>query len=156
MVPEATSPMEAQLENDVELAARTRVPVLISARPELALSIARTIATRSGRAGKTAMRVCDTAAGDDIRAALTSSRGGETGAKESAILLLREVHLLSRTDQAAVMAILDLRPLRSPDDTPRLIATSSVSLYERVRQGAFDAALFHRLNVIHIVPPGGT
>lgn len=156
MVPEATSPMEAQLENDVELAARTRVPVLISARPERALSIARTIATRSGRAGKDAMRVCDAAAGDDIRGALTSPRGGETVAGEGAILLLREVHLLSRTDQAAVMGMLDLRPLRPAGDPPRLIATSSVSLYERVRQGAFDAGLFHRLNVIHIVPAGST
>jgi DNA-binding NtrC family response regulator len=34
--------------------------------------------------------------------------------------------------------------------------TSSVSLFDRVRQGAFDERLFRRLNAIHImVPPNG-
>jgi DNA-binding NtrC family response regulator len=39
---------------------------------------------------------------------------------------------------------------------PRLIVTSSVSLFDRVLQGTFDDRLFHRLNVIHIMVPPGT
>jgi DNA-binding NtrC family response regulator len=31
------------------------------------------------------------------------------------------------------------------------VASSSVSLFDRVQQGAFDARLFYRLNVVHVV-----
>jgi hypothetical protein len=146
---------EFELEDDLEIAARTRVPVLITAPPDRALSIAQAIATRNDPAGVASMRVCDSAAGDDVMAALAETRLEES-MNGGTTFLLREVHMLSETEQEAVMRLLDMRPFRAVDEVPRLITTSSVSLFDRVREGAFDERLFHRLNTIHImVAPNG-
>jgi transcriptional regulator of acetoin/glycerol metabolism len=144
---------EADLEDDVEIAARTRVPVLITAPPEKALSIAQAIATRTNPAGAAAMRVCDTSAGDDVMAALAENRLKASMSRGTTTFLLREVHMLSEIEQEAIMRLLDTRPSRALDETPRIITTSSVSLFDRVQQGAFDERLFHRLNAIHIMVP---
>ena len=148
---------ELDLEDDLEIAARTRVPVLITAPPDRALSIAQAIATRNDPSGAATMRVCDSAAGDDVMAALAENRLQESMNRGATTFLLREVHMLSEIEQEAVMRLLDTRPFRAVDDTPRIITTSSVSLFDRVRQGAFDERLFHRLNAIHIMvaPNGG-
>ena len=65
-------------------------------------------------------------------------------------LLLREVHALGEAEQAEIA-----RVVGGPDsprvNAPRIISTSSVSLFDRVRKGAFDERLFYRLNVVHIV-----
>lgn len=143
--------MEAELEDDVEIAARSRVPVLISAPPGHALTIARNIAARTRPAGATGMQICDSAAGDDIVAALTENRLKSAMGQGRTTFLLQEVHMLSEIEQEAIMNLLDSRPMRPVDEMPRIITTSSISLYDRVRQGAFDARLFHRLNAIHIV-----
>ena len=147
---------ECDLEDDLEIAARTKVPVLITAPPDRALSIAQAIATRNNPGGAAAMRVCDSAAGDDVMAVLAENRLQESMNAGATTFLLREVHMLSELEQEAVMRLLDTRPFRALDQTPRLITTSSVSLFDRVRQGAFDERLFHRLNTIHImVAPNG-
>ena len=148
------SHLENELEDDVAIAARSRVPVLITASPERALSIARDIISRAALGdapGSGGIQVCDTSAGDDLVAALAESRlkssdGGTT-------FLLKEVHMLSEVEQEAMMKLLDNRRSRSVNELPRLITTSSVSLFDRVQNGSFDAKLFHRLNVIHIVVP---
>jgi transcriptional regulator of acetoin/glycerol metabolism len=161
MVTEAQAYLDSQLEDDVEIAARSRVPVLISASPDRALKIAREIADRAARAarnGATArMQICDSAAGDDIVAALTENRLKAAMGEGTTTFLLQEVHMLSEIEQEAIMRLLDTRPMRPLDETPRIITTSSISLFDRVKQGAFDARLFHRLNAIHIVasPDGG-
>lgn len=153
MVSEERSYLESLLEEDVEIAARSRVPVLITAPPDRALEIARDIAERSARSGPARMQICDLAAGGDIVAALTENRIRAAAREGTTTLLLQEVHMLSEIEQEAIMSLLDTRPLRPIDDTPRIISTSSVSLFDRVLQGAFDPRLFHRLNVIHIVVP---
>jgi hypothetical protein len=151
MVAEETFSGEAALEEDLAIAARARVPVLISAPPERALTIARTIATRSDPAGTETMRVCDTAAGEDVLAALAENRLLTSEGQGPTTFLLREVQMLTESQQAAVMRLLDTHPLRAVEETPRIITTSSVSLFDLVKQGSFDARLFSRLNVIHIV-----
>lgn len=151
MSPETQLSLEAELEDDVEIAARSRVPVLISAPPDHALTIARKIASRTRPAGATGMQICDSAAGDDIVAALTENRLQSAMGEGRTTFLLQEVHMLSEIEQEAIMNLLDTRPTRPVDEMPRIITTSSISLYDRVKQGAFDARLFHRLNTIHIV-----
>lgn len=156
MSPHTWSYLEEQLEDDVEMAARSRVPVLITAPPERALRIARDIASRAaqgGPPGSGGMQVCDTAAGDDIVAALAENRLKASMGGGTTTFLLQEVHMLSEIEQEAIMNLLDTGPTRPIDETPRIITTSSVSLFDRVQQGAFDAKLFHRLNAIHIVVP---
>jgi Sigma-54 interaction domain len=153
VVVEETFTGETALDEDLAIAARTRVRVLITASPERALTIARAIATRSHPAGAEGMWVCDTAASVDALSALAECRLLSSGHRGPTTFLLREVHMLTESQQAAVMRLLDSSPLRAVEETPRIITTSSVSLFDRVKQGSFDARLFHRLNVIHIVAP---
>ena len=152
MVAATRSALE-ELEDDVDIAARSRVPVLITAPPGRALSIARAITARSAPAGGARMQICDSAAGDDILAALSEGRLRAAMGIGTTTFVLQEVHMLSEIEQEAVNKLLDTRPNRPLDDMPRIITTSSVSLFDRVRQGAFDDRLFHRLNTIHIVVP---
>lgn len=154
MSPERRPYVEKELEDDVEIAARSRVPVLITAPPDRALRIARDITSRAaqgGPAGSGALQVCDTAAGDDVVAALTENQPHGSMGGGTTTFLLKEVHMLTETEQGAMMKLFETRRSRPVDEMPRIIATSSVSLFDRVQQGSFDAKLFHRLNVIHIV-----
>jgi Sigma-54 interaction domain len=63
-------------------------------------------------------------------------------------LVIHEVHGLNEAQQTALLRLLET-------DTDcgrcRIIATSSTSLFDRVREGTFLETLFYRLNVIHIV-----
>jgi transcriptional regulator of acetoin/glycerol metabolism len=129
------------------------VAVLITAPPEQALEIAQEIASRASRNGAARLQVCDLAAGDDVVAALIENRLKAGANEDNRTLVLQEVHLLSEIEQETVMKMFDARLTRPISHSPRIIATSSVSLYERVSDGVFDARLFHRLNVIHIIVP---
>jgi DNA-binding NtrC family response regulator len=64
------------------------------------------------------------------------------------------VDALDATQQAAFMAALGQIP-RHGEHACRIIATTTVWLYDRVRQGSFNADLFYRLNTIHIRLDGG-
>jgi DNA-binding NtrC family response regulator len=99
------------------------------------------------------MQVCDSAAGDDILAALSEGKLRVAMGSGTTTFVLQEVHMLSEIEQEAVNKLLDSRPDRALDDMPRIITTTAVSLFDRVTQGAFDDRLFHRLNTIHIVVP---
>jgi hypothetical protein len=64
--------------------------------------------------------------------------------------LLTEVHTFGAGGQAALAELVGARHDGQFRETRRIISTSSVSLFERVREGVFDEDLFYRLNVIHI------
>ncbi|MEF3264363.1 sigma-54 factor interaction domain-containing protein, partial [Campylobacter jejuni] len=71
--------------------------------------------------------------------------------RRPAIVLLQEVHALSLSEQAEVDdRLAELRASR-PAAGVRFIASSSMPLFEKVQEGAFDERLFYRLNVIHMV-----
>lgn len=142
--------IEAHLEEDVAIAARTRLPVLITATPDRAFAIVRAIADRSGATGLVALHIRDSAAGGAILAGLTDDWLRATAAA-GITLVLQEVQNLSRIEQTRLYEILDGHLSWSDDAAPRLITTSSVSLFDQVRQDTFDARLFNRLNVIHIM-----
>jgi hypothetical protein len=153
MVPEATSRKDAQLEGDVEIAARTSVPVLITAGSDRARDIALAIAARSGPAGAGPIQVCDRSAGDNVLTAVTEAQVSALRGTSARTILFPEVHMLSEIEQDAVMSLFDAARSPGLEAMPRIITTSSISLLDRVEQGAFDARLFHRLNMIHIVVP---
>jgi hypothetical protein len=90
--------------------------------------------------------MCDGAA--IVRAAAPGGGGNGATAKET-VLVVREVHALSDTEQAALMLLFDRQEAEA--GRRRIIATSSVCLFDRVKRGMFDAGLFYRLNIIHIV-----
>jgi DNA-binding NtrC family response regulator len=85
----------------------------------------------------------------DFGAAL---RGGITRVPEAPgegeVLLLREIQALTPAQQVWLTEVLEDA---DPERSPRIIASSSVSLFNRVKQGLFDARLFYRLNVLHLV-----
>ena len=68
-------------------------------------------------------------------------------------LVVHEIHGWNKAQQTALLRLLetDMDCGRS-----RIIATSSTSLFDRVREGTFLEALFYRLNVIHIVSDSRT
>jgi hypothetical protein len=120
---------------DILLAARSTCAVLITAPPEDALEIARAIALERGCIDR--LLVHD----------FGSAEASELPESRALMLLLREVHDLTPRQQRLLMDLLEERQ----GSAPRIIASSSVSLYERVREGTFDARLYYRLNTIHVV-----
>jgi hypothetical protein len=151
MVSWERSAMKSKVEDDVEVAAGLSVPVLITAPPDQALEIARDIARRAARTSPAGIGICDMSAGGDVVAALSDNRMRSAVGEGTETLVLQEVHMLSEIEQEAMMRMFDAQCTRSPNEIPRIISTSSVSLYGQVKRGAFDPRLFHRLNVIHIV-----
>jgi hypothetical protein len=138
-----------QLALDIHVAARTKVPVLISAPADCAVNVARAIAAFAGAWKVGDVVVCDCKGGDDLGAAVTRAQllGGRHPGE--LILLLQEVHALGAADQAAVADL--LAAWHAGHRAPRIISTCSVSLFDRVRTGAFDEQLFYSLNALHIV-----
>lgn len=139
---------EFDFEMDLQVAARSRLPVLISGSPRCALMMAQAIAGRLSRADRT-IRVlsCDAARSTDLDAAFAPTEPDDAPAAQTSVLLLREVHALTRTSQSMLQRLMTVRPIGAP----RVVASSSVSLFQRVQDGLFDPELFYHLNTIHIV-----
>jgi sigma-54-interacting transcriptional regulator len=142
-----------QFEMDMQVAARARVPVLISATPKSALMLAEAIAGRLARADRSIrILACDVAdCGGDLGTVLMPSPSETTRSPRASILLLREVHALTQAGQAVLRRLIT----RRTPEAPRVFASSSVSLYQRVKEGLFDPELFYYLNAVHIVTSKG-
>lgn len=134
------------LRPDIDLARHYRVPVLITARPDQAFVVARAIA--GGRKKKRKPLDVVMVDGAAIVSAAMRDRPANGRTADEEVLVVREVHTLSNIEQAALMLLLDDDEAR---EHRRIIATSSVCLFDRVGHGAFNARLFYRLNAIHIV-----
>jgi DNA-binding NtrC family response regulator len=134
-------------EEDISLAALVDVPVLITgpaaACRELACELDRRSSTPVG-----AVEVIDCCAENALRA--LESEKEATASSNARILLLQEVHALSPTDQLRLTRELDHLG-RVDSGGKRILASSSVPLFDRVVDQLFDENLYYRLNVIHIV-----
>ena len=138
-----------QLALDIHVAARTKIPVLISAPPDCAVNVARAIAAFADEWKASHVVVCNCAGGDDLGTAVATAQSVGGRRTSEVILLLQEVHALSAADQAVVATL--VAAWHAGQNTPRIISTSSESLFDRVRQGLFDGQLFYGLNALHIV-----
>jgi Sigma-54 interaction domain len=141
-------------EADISLAAMTLAPVLITAPPDDARRIVRAIAARERRGRVREILTCDAAAGDDVVGAIADNRLRIATDHGTAILWVEEVHALKLRDQVALMKMLAYPRTGRGGDVPRIVASSSVDLCDRIAKGRFYARLFYRLNIIHIVVPG--
>jgi sigma-54-interacting transcriptional regulator len=141
------------LEDDITLAAMSLAPVLITAPPDDALRIVRAIAARERRGRVREVLTCDAAAGDDVIGAIAANRARIATDHGTAILWVSEVHALKSRDQFALMKLLAYPNTGRGGDVPRIAASSSLALSGCIAEGRFDARLFYRLNVIHIVVP---
>jgi transcriptional regulator of acetoin/glycerol metabolism len=140
-------------EEDLQVAARKDVCVLITAEPDVALEVTQEVALRDGSArGQICVLDCDAMDPQTLGAVLCDRLlAPDPGARHaSEILLLREVHALSAENQAVLADLLDTG--RSAVRRPRIIASSSTPLFDRVQEGTFDVRLFYRLNTINIAP----
>jgi len=140
-------------EEDLQVAAYKDVCVLITAEPDVALEVTQEVAARGGTArAPICVLDCDAIASQPLGAALCDRLLTPDGVRRHAseILLLREVHALSAENQAVLADLID--SARTASRRPRLIASSSMPLYDRVQDGTFDVRLFYRLNTISIAP----
>ena len=134
----------AKFESDIGLARKFPVSVLITAAAERALAIAYAIAD-PGETGRPRLMMFDGAA---ILDAANRERWEGAGTDDEGDLVIRDIHRLSKTEQAALMALLETE---SQSGCRRIIAASPACLFDRVQNGTFMGELFYRLNVIHIV-----
>ena len=135
------------LEWEIRLAARTRVPVLISANRARAFGIAAQIHSRSNDlAGKMVAIDC---------AVSPHSCGMQLGRGEMSdvgTLVLLDVEHMPLDAQVRVRSLLTDAVNSTTPPRPRLIVSSSANLFRATETGRFDADLFYRLNTIHITP----
>jgi hypothetical protein len=127
---------------DMEVAARTSLPVLISAPPECARQLAIEIAVGPDGDGADGVVVVDAADHHYLQSTLMLAAGAPLSQLRAVVV--HDVDAIDRTQQSALM------PLVAGARGCRIIATTSVPLFERVLQGSFDSGLFYALNTIHI------
>jgi DNA-binding NtrC family response regulator len=135
---------------DLQVAARSRMPVLISGSPRCALMLAQAIAGLPSRVDPN-MKVVSCDVDCDLEAAFTAPASETRRSPRAPVLLLREVHALTEAGQLVLRRLLSSRPL----EAPRVFASTSVSLDQRVKDGLFDPDLFYSLNTIHLVVSEG-
>lgn len=144
---ESGSPAALAPEEDISLAALVDVPVLITgpaaACRELACELDRRSASPVG-----AVEVIDCRTENALR--VFEPGEGRTVQQDAKILLLQEVHALSPVDQLRLTRELDDQR-RATRGNRRILASSSIPLFDRVVDQLFDEDLYYRLNVIHIV-----
>jgi two-component system, NtrC family, C4-dicarboxylate transport response regulator DctD len=136
------------LHAEIDLAAGRTAPVLITAPPGCAATIVQAIAARSHR-DLIPVAAPHAGAADDVLTAIAENRLGIRTAR-AAILWLKEVHRLNAAQQAATMKLVEAGA-GQVCPAARIVASTSVDLFELVERGSFDARLFYRLNTIHLV-----
>jgi sigma-54-interacting transcriptional regulator len=132
---------------DIQLAAASTTPVLITGPRSPALKLVRTIVAADRRCDGARRVVCDAASADALpvfEQALSA---------RAAVLVVCEVHALSEAAQSVLKDLAMIRPGRGSYGIRRIFTTSSISLFDCARQGKFDYPLFYMLNSIHIVIP---
>lgn len=126
---------------DMAVAAQTSLPVLISAPPEFALQMAFEIAIGPDGHGADGVVVVDAA---DQYLLSTLMLAAAAPLSHLRAVVVHDVDALDLAQQSALL------PLVAGSRACRIIATTSVRLFERVLQGSFDSGLFYALNTIHI------
>ena len=143
----SASPRILAPEEDISLAALLDVPVLITGPAadcrELACELDRRSNSPVG-----AVEVIDCRTENALKA--LEAEEERTVPNDAKILLLQEVHALSPGDQLWLTRELN-HVGRMTCNGRRILASSSVPLFDRVIDQLFDEDLFYRLNVIHIV-----
>ena len=148
---------------DIVSASRSSAPVLLTGGAPQAEEVAREIHSLSGwRHGAFIVMDCGLPESEQIaalRQALFAGPGESSGHAEPRLqqngtLLLRNVEKLSLAAQKVVGDWLESsRGDRKRRTGRRLMASTSGSLMPAVVEGQFEAAVYYRLNVLHLVLP---
>ena len=131
-----------ELEEDVEAAARSNAPVLISGEPGVGkLFVARAIHARSGQRRAPFIRM--------------SGAADRSLIPHGATVAIEEIDQLSPLSQAALEQLLEggagVSVRRNPDI--RIVSTMTANVRQTGRPRGLSERLFYRLNTIHLVIP---
>lgn len=139
---------------DVQIAAAADVPVLISGEPAPSLELACELC-RHGGSGGPAIVLIDcrrrTSMAHISRVIAESTVGVAAGPARA--LLLLEVHALGPDAQALLEERLETALLHRRNTGFRVIASSSIPLYDQVAAGRFRERLYYLLNMIRLIVP---
>jgi Sigma-54 interaction domain len=148
--PSARAPLGHHLQADIDLAARRTAPVLVTAPSGCAATIVQAIAARSHR-DLVPVTAPHPAAADDVLIAIAENRL-DIRTPRGVLLWLKDVHRLNAAQQAAVTTLIEAGTAPAQAcSVARIVASSSVDLFDLVERGSFDARLFYRLNTIHVM-----
>ena len=128
-------------------AARMSSAVLISAPRNHSLAIALAIACEGTEDEVAIVRAGDTVG---LRSALSRATAEFDGLRT---IVIQDVDTLERAQQLTLRTAME-HPARRRAVACRILATTSVPLFDLVTEGRFDARLFYRLNAVHIVRDG--
>jgi DNA-binding NtrC family response regulator len=133
---------------EIQCAASTDVCVLINGQPEATQAIARLIHCRSTRASGPFV-VLDCRAEPTLTERLSQAlESGVTGA--AGTVLIQEVGEMNAAEQELLADRLVKLRLSPKTRGPRVIASNSSNLWDRVEAGTFSDRLFFRLNTIRV------
>ena len=132
---------------DMALATRTSLSVLISGAPDLALPMAIKIAAGADEAPSGDVLMVDGAADGELGSTLIGAAARDLNRFRAVVV--HSVDSLDAAQQSALMSLV-ADAARPRDRGCRIVATTSVPLFERVLEGSFDSRLFYCLNKIHI------
>jgi Sigma-54 interaction domain len=136
------------LSPEATIVLRAPLCILISGPRDVTWESARRIARSCGSG--LAWIDCDRVASDELADMLREHLVREPQKSLDRILFLREVQVLSPANQQLLEQLITSQKPRQK--RPRLIASSSLSLYDWVQAGLFDEALFYKLNAVHLTP----
>lgn len=142
------SRLPVRLAEEIRRAARSDLPVLITGDPNEGWEIACAI-DRTSRRPKSAVEVVDCRRFGALELVLGHADRQRHGT--ASILLLQEIQALSLDEQARFEQRLAELRLSRPNSGLRIIASSSMPLFERVLDGSFDERLYYRLNLIQMI-----
>ena len=127
----------------------------VNAAPEPALEVARTIGG-AFPGGTPCLFVVDCQRLSDGQMAFALGwylSDGSRGRVSGSLVLLREVQALSPSNQLLLAQLIAGR--RRGDAAVRVVASSSIDLYQRVLDDTFDAGLYYLLNMVTLTPRRG-
>jgi DNA-binding NtrC family response regulator len=139
---------------DEGLAVDSSATVLISAVTATAVE---TIASRiHRRSGRSEFPFIPISAGELPRSGhlLDSAFAQLFAAARGGSVLLNDVDRMPSGAQQQLLAFLDELESAGDPDTSRVLAGTTVWLFNRVREGSFSELLFYRLNVLHLQSNG--
>jgi DNA-binding NtrC family response regulator len=134
-----------------DVAARCAATTLITASTAADVErLARRIHEASSRSALSFVQASATALPVEPHAFLETCAGLIEAAAGGTLLLTGVEEMPTFAQDRFIETLAQLQDARNPSVAVRLIAGTTVSLRERVADGAFSERLFYRLNVIHV------
>ena len=135
-----------------DVAARCAVTTLITASTATDVEhLARRIHAASARAASSFVQASAAALPVEPGALLEACAGLIEAAAGGTLLLTAVEEMPAIAQDRFIETLAELQSIREPSVAVRLMAGTTVSLHERIADGAFSERLFYRLNIIHVL-----